>query len=82
MPGRCAAPPAPAMITRRPRPAASLPYWIISAGIRCADTTSASYGTPNSARALTAASITGQSESLPITTPTSGSLLTLRAPCR
>lgn len=25
MPGRCAAPPAPAMMTRRPRPAASVP---------------------------------------------------------
>ncbi len=25
MPGRCAAPPAPAMITRRPRPAAAAP---------------------------------------------------------
>ena len=26
MPGRCAAPPAPAMITRSPRPAAAAPY--------------------------------------------------------
>ena len=42
MPGRCAAPPAPAMITRRPRLSADEPYSIISCGIRCADTTSAS----------------------------------------
>jgi hypothetical protein len=42
MPGRWAAPPAPAMITRKPRAAAADPYPIISCGIRCADTTSAS----------------------------------------
>ena len=42
MPGRCAAPPAPAMMTRSPRPAADEPYSIMSRGIRCADTTSAS----------------------------------------
>src|SRR5262252_3252932 len=70
MPGRWAAPPAPAMITRSPRPAAADPYSIISCGIRCADTTSASWGTPNSSSAAAAASITGQSESLPMTTPT------------
>ena len=72
MPGRWAAPPAPAMITRSPRSAAVRPYSIISLGIRCAETTSTSYGTPNSASASAAASITGQSESLPMTTPTSG----------
>src|SRR5215470_19933954 len=63
------------MITRRPRPAAADPYSIIWCGIRCADTTSASYGTPNSASAVAAASITGQSESLPMTTPTTAPLL-------
>ena len=42
MPGRCAAPPAPAMMTRSPRPAAAEPYSIISWGIRWADITSAS----------------------------------------
>src|ERR1035441_5689542 len=46
----------------------------MSRGIRCADTTSASCGTPNSASTVTAASITGQSESLPMTTLTSGRL--------
>lgn len=42
MPGRWAAPPAPAMTTRMPRPAASRPKRIILSGVRCADTTSAS----------------------------------------
>ncbi len=72
MPGRCAAPPAPAMITRRPRSSALRPYSTISSGIRCADTTSTSHTTPNSSSAVTAASITGQSESEPMTTPTTG----------
>ena len=69
MPGRCAAPPAPAMITRSPRLSADEPYSIMSRGIRCADTTSASYGTANSASAPAAARMTGQSESLPMTIP-------------
>jgi hypothetical protein len=42
IPGRCAAPPAPATSTCRPRPAAVRPYAIISSGIRWAETTSAS----------------------------------------
>ena len=36
MPGRCAAPPAPAMITRRPRSAARCAYSYITSGVRCA----------------------------------------------
>src|SRR5580692_3278353 len=48
----------------------------MSAGIRCAETTSASAGTPNSSSTSTAACITGQSESLPMTTPTTGRALT------
>src|ERR1700761_6901473 len=48
MPGRCAAPPAPAMIARRPRSRALCAYANISSGIRWAETTFASYGTPNS----------------------------------
>src|ERR1700734_508337 len=70
MPGRCAAPPAPAMITRSPRLAADEPYSIMYRGIRRAVTTSASYGTANSARPPAAARMTGQSESLPMTMPT------------
>ena len=42
MPGRWAAPPAPAMITCRPRLCAVRPYSIMASGIRCAETTSAS----------------------------------------
>src|SRR5580704_16636465 len=48
----------------------------MSAGIRWAETTSASAGTPNSSSTSTAACITGQSESLPMTTPTTGRALT------
>ena len=39
MPGRCAAPPAAAMMTIRPRPSAPLAYSNIQSGVRCADTT-------------------------------------------
>src|SRR6476620_11033631 len=38
IPGRCAAPPAPAMITFIPRCLASAAYLIIRRGVRCADT--------------------------------------------
>ena len=48
IPGRCAAPPAPAMITRSPRASAVRPYSTISSGIRCAETTSTSHATPSS----------------------------------
>ena len=41
MPGRCAAPPAPAMITSRPRSSRADAYSAIQAGVRCADTTRA-----------------------------------------
>src|SRR3982751_1023955 len=74
MPGRCAAPPAPATITRSPRPAADSAYSSIRRGVRCAETTCASHGTANSSSAVAAGCIVGQSESLPITMPTSGSL--------
>src|SRR6476469_6427081 len=47
-------------------------------GVRCADTTLTSYGTSNSVSASAAAFMTGQSESLPMITPTSG--LTASAP--
>ena len=38
MPGRCAAPPAAAMITSSPRPAAAFAYSAIQSGVRCAET--------------------------------------------
>src|SRR5918993_3173881 len=70
MPGRWAAPPAPAMTTDSPRVWACRPHSIISVGIRCAETTSASQATPSSVRISPAACMTGQSESEPITMPT------------
>src|SRR5688500_13813628 len=70
IPGRWAAPPAPAMTTDRPRVWACRPQSIISVGIRCAETTSASQATPSSVRISPASCITGQSESDPITMPT------------
>ncbi len=42
-------------------------------GVRCAEYTPTSYGTSNSASAWAAASMTDQSESLPMITPTTGS---------
>src|SRR5579871_3821286 len=38
MPGKCAAPPAPAMITFRPRAPALLAYSAMRSGVRCAET--------------------------------------------
>ncbi len=71
-PGRCAAPPAPAMMTRRPRFAAPPAYSSSPCGSRWAEMTLASLAMPNSASASAAAFIVGQSESLPIKMPTSG----------
>src|SRR5215218_7863269 len=73
IPGRCAAPPAPAMTTRIPRPAALSAYSSIRRGVRCAETTCASYGTSKSSSTSAAGCIIGQSESLPMTIPTTGS---------
>src|SRR5712672_2036534 len=70
MPGRCAAPPAPAMITCRPRSAAVDAYSAIHAGVRCADTTWHSCGIPNSVRIASAWLIVSQSDLLPMITPT------------
>ena len=44
----------------------------MSSGMRWAETTPTSQAMPNSARAATAGSMVGQSESEPMTTPTSG----------
>ncbi len=82
IPGRWAAPPAPAMIARSPRSAADSAKANISSGIRCADTTRASWATPNRSSTSTARHIVDQSLDDPITTATqrheaqSGSKLT------
>src|SRR5450830_1336397 len=72
MPDRWAAPPAPAMMARKPRARALFAYAYISSGMRCAEMTCASYGTPNCFRMATAFCITSQSEDEPMMTPTSG----------
>ena len=72
MPGRCAAPPAPAMIARRPRACAVAAYSNNTSGVRCADTTRTSCGTPSASSFATACCIVSQSEREPITTPISG----------
>src|SRR4051812_36747456 len=72
MPGRCAAPPAPATMTSRPRPAADEAYSAIHAGVRCADTMRHSWAIPNSDRISSAFDIVSQSDWLPMMTPTSG----------
>src|ERR1041385_755551 len=74
-PARCAAPPAPAMRQASPREAASLAYWMARSGVRCAEITRASQGTPNARSRRTACCMTSQSDLLPITTPTSGSAI-------
>src|SRR5581483_7877193 len=77
MPGKCAAPPAAAMIARMPRFAADSAYANISSGMRCAETTRISHGIPSSCNVARAGSMVSQSERLPITMPTFGDALRL-----
>jgi hypothetical protein len=77
IPGRWAAPPAPAITTFRPRSSALAAYSAIQSGVRWAETTLHSWGTPNSVRTVAARFIVSQSESLPMITPTSGASLTV-----
>ena len=72
MPGKCAAPPAPAMISSSPRPSASRPYWKSRSGVRWAETTFVSTGMPSSRKTSAACRIVSQSDLLPMTTPTRG----------
>ena len=71
MPGRRAAPPAPAMMAFSPRPAAASAYANMSSGMRWAETTRHSWATPNSARICAACCKVSQSLDDPIRTPTS-----------
>ena len=70
MPGKCAAPPAPAMITPTPRSAAPRAYSTMRSGVRWADTTVISHATPSSRSTFWAPSITGKSLALPMMMPT------------
>src|SRR5688572_3096262 len=72
MPGRCAEPPAPAMMHASPRSRACSAYSNIASGVRCAETTRCSNGTPKSLSTFAACCMTSQSLWEPITTPTFG----------
>src|SRR6516165_334256 len=71
-PARCAAPPAPTTTTLRPRSLARRAYSVVRAGDRWAEVISTSNGTPNCLSVDADSLITGRSESLPMTIPTSG----------
>src|SRR5689334_9997840 len=70
MPGKWADPPAPAMMQANPRSRACSAYSNIASGVRWAETTLCSNGTPKSLSTLAACCITSQSLWDPITTPT------------
>ena len=76
MPGRWAAPPAPAMITRMPRPGADLgvAVQVVRAAVGGDDPQLAGHARAARGRS-TAFSRIGKSERLPPTTPTSGSVI-------
>ena len=80
IPGKCAAPPAPAIITWMPFAAAVSANSNIKSGVRCAETTCASYGTPKSANICAANFMVGQSLSDPIMMATFGDVLVMVAP--
>ena len=62
IPGRWAAPPAPAMMTFKPRVTADFAYSFIKSGVRCAETTLHSCGMSNCLRIAAACCMVGQSD--------------------
>src|SRR5882724_2570294 len=72
MPGRWAAPPAPAMMTSMPRFSALKAYSKSRSGVRWAETTFVSCGTPSSPSVLEANFMVSQSEPEPMMMPTRG----------
>src|SRR5204863_2654997 len=66
IPGRCAAPPAPAMMTSMPRFSALEAYLKSRSGVPCAETTRVSCGTPSSASVLETNFMVSQSEPEPM----------------
>ena len=68
IPGRCAAPPAPAIITLMFSDSAFFAYSIISIGVRCAESIQTSVYILNSLKISMAGFNVFRSESLPITT--------------
>ena len=66
MPGRCAAPPAPAMMTLKPSAFAPLAKATSRSGVRWAETIRASWPTPSASSVSAARRITAQSDWLPM----------------
>src|ERR1700680_2111223 len=66
MPGKCAAPPAPAMITLMPAALAPLAKEKSRSGVRCAETIRVSYGTPKASSVSAACFMVCQSDWLPM----------------
>jgi hypothetical protein len=71
IPGRCAAPPAAAMITLRPRASAVVAYSNIQSGVRWAETTRVSYRTSRSSSRAQVCCMYSKSD-LPMITPMTG----------
>src|SRR5579884_612361 len=71
IPGKCAAPPAAATITSKPRSAAVFAYSAIQSGVRCAETTLRSCGMPNAESVSLVRCSVSQSDLLPMISPTS-----------
>src|SRR5205823_10446537 len=71
-PGRCAAPPAAAMTTFKPRDRAPVAHSMTPRGFRCAEQILSSCVNPRSSSTLTQASINGRSDFEPRMTPTTG----------
>ena len=71
-PGRCAAPPAPAISTSIPRCSAVCDHSSTASGVRCAESTRTSCSTPKSRRMSTAPCSVSRSVLLPMMMPTSG----------
>src|SRR5258708_22502543 len=70
IPGRCAAPPAPAMMALRPRARADAAYSNRRSGLRCAETTLTSCARPKAVGVSPAPCIVSHSDDEPMTIPT------------
>ncbi len=70
MPGRCAAPPAPAITTLKPSALAPLAKATSRSGVRWAETIRASWPTPSASSVAAAWRIVAQSDWLPMITAT------------
>ena len=78
---RCAAPPAPAMITCNPRASAPEAYSAIHCGVRCAETTGFRAPRRNAPAFRRRARIVSQSDLLPMMMPTQRAAFAVYCPC-